>query len=160
GDIVEFSGDFVHENMTLSTWFKINPTDFAGGSKPMFGVAVERGYFLEVAGDLAWLKFATSHQVSPDPANHYFGTAWTDPNGDGQTSDAVPVDYLGSISDLIGAPEWAHILMSYDAANSIKSIYVNGVLVMQVDLDVDPLSEFQLGPLAIANLADGTGDEV
>ena len=159
GDMVEFSGDFVHDNMSLSTWFKVNPADFVG-SRPMFGCAVERGYFLEVGGDIAWLKLATSHQISPDPANHYFGTAWTDPNGDGQTSDAVPVDYLGSISELVGVPEWAHLVMSYDAATSVKSIYVNGVLAMQVDLDVDPTSEYQLGPLAIADQADGTGDPV
>ncbi len=159
GDIVEFSGDFVHESMTLSTWFKVDAADFVN-SILMFGVAVERGYFLEVGGDLAWLKFATSHSVSPDPANHYFGTAWTDPNGDGQMSDAVPFDYLGSIAELVGVPEWAQIVMSYDAATSIKSIYINGVLAMQVDLDVDPTSEFQLGSLAIADKADGTGDAI
>ncbi len=160
GDIVEFSGNFLHESMTISTWFQVDPATFAGTSRPMFGVAVERGYFLEVDGDMGWIKFGTSHKVDPDPANHYFGTAWTDPNGDGQTSEGTPVDYLGSIAGLINAPQWAQVIMSYDASTSTKSIYLNGVLAMQVKLAFDPTSEYQLGPMAIANKADGTGDPV
>lgn len=158
GDIVEFNGDFIHESMTISTWFKVNPADYTG-SRAMFGLAVERGYFMEVGGDIAWLKLATSHQVSPDPANHYFATAWTDPNGDGQTNESVLVDYLGSIASLVTS-DWAHLVMTFDAATSVKTIYVNGTIAMQVDLNVDPLSEWNLGAMGIGNQADGTGDPV
>ena len=78
GDIIELSGStFVNASTTFSVWFKVNSADYAAGSKIMFGLATERGYFMEVGGDLAWTKLATSHMISPDPNTHYFGTAWT-----------------------------------------------------------------------------------
>jgi hypothetical protein len=158
GDMVEFSGDFINPSMTVSTWFKVNPADFPG-SLVMFGLAVERGFFLEVGGNIEWLKFATSHKVSPDPGSHFFGTAWTDPNGSGNVGDAILANYSGSITDLVTS-EWAHIVMTYDATTSIKSIYVNGTLARQDDLAWDPTSEWNLGDLAIADQADGTGDPI
>jgi hypothetical protein len=155
GDMVEFSGDFINPSMTISTWFKVNPADFTG-SRVMFGLAVERGFFLEVGGNIDWLKYATSHKVSPDPGNHFFGTAWTDPNGSGNVGNAILANYSGSINALVTS-EWAHIVMTFDATTSIKSIYVNGTLVRQDDLNWDAASEWNLTDLAIADQADGTG---
>ncbi|MBC8173846.1 MAG: Ig-like domain-containing protein [Chitinophagales bacterium] len=157
GDIVELSGAaFVNPSTTISVWFKVSSLD---AGKFMFGIATERGYFMELGGDLAWTKLATSHSLSPDPNSHYFGTAWTDPNGDGGVGGQVLVDYTGSIKDLIGDNQWAHLVMTHDGATAIKTIYFNGVIAMQVDLDLDA-TEWYLKDLAIADKADGTGDPI
>lgn len=97
--------------------------------------------------------------ISPDPNTHYFGTAWTDPNGDGSIGGQVLYDYTGSIKDLIGDNTWAHLVMTHDAATAIKTIYFNGVKAMQVDLDAET-TEWYLKDLAIADKADGTGDAI
>ncbi|MBC8047100.1 MAG: Ig-like domain-containing protein [Fimbriimonadaceae bacterium] len=160
GDIVELTGSgFVNPSTTISLWFKVNSADYAAGSLIMFGVATERGYFMEMGGDLAWTKFATSHALSPDPNSHYFGTAWTDPNGDGSIGGQVLYDYTGSIKDLIGDNQWAQLVMTHDGSTATKTIYFNGVKAMQVDLDAET-TEWYLKDLAIANKADGTGDAI
>ena len=159
GDIVELSGSqFVTPSTTISVWFKAALDDYTAGSKIMFGIATERGYFMEMGGEMNWMKFATSHMVSPDPNNHYFGTAWTDPNGDGQTNEQVLYDYNGSIQNLV-KDNWHQLVMTHDAASSVKTIYVDGVKVMQVDLDVNA-TEWGLKDLKIADKADGTGEAI
>lgn len=158
GDRVEFSGSFIYPSMTISTWFKVDPADFPE-SLMMFGLAVERGYFLEVGGGINWLKYPTSHKVSPDPANHNFGTNWVDPNGSGNVGDAILANYSGSIADLVTS-DWAHIVMTYDATTSIKTIFVNGTVAIRIDLNWDPTSEWQLTDMAIADQAGGSGDPI
>ncbi len=93
-----------------------------------------------------------------DDCNHYFGTAWTDPNGDGQTNEQVLYDYNGSIQNLV-KDNWHQLVMTFDAASSVKTIYVDGVKVMQVDLDVNA-TEWGLKDLKIADKADGTGEAI
>lgn len=160
GDIVEISGgSLINPSTTVSVWFKVNSADYTAGSKFMFGLATERGFFMEMGGDLAWTKFATSHALSPDPNSHFFGTAWTDPNGDGSVGGQTLYDYAGSIKDLIGDNTWAQLVMTFDASTSIKTIYINGVKAMQVDIDLDA-TEWYLKDLAIADKADGTGDAI
>lgn len=160
GSIIEVSGgNFISPSITISCWYKIDPTTFGPGSRVMFGLATERGYFMEVAGDQAWTKFASSHALSPDPNNHYFGTAWTDPNGDGSTNETVLYDYLGSIADLFGGTAWHQLVITHDATSAIKTIFVDGTKVMQVDLDANT-TEWYLSGMGIANQADGTGEAV
>lgn len=160
GDIVELSGGtFISPSTTISVWFKANSADYVAGSRFMFGLCTERGYFMEVGGDLAWTKLATSHAIIPDPNSHYFGTAWTDPNGDGSVGGQVLYDYMGSIKDLIGDNGWAQLVMTFDASTSTKTIYFNGQKAMQADLDFET-TEWYLKDMAIADKADGTGDPI
>jgi len=156
GDIVEIAGaDLINPSMTFSVWFKVNSADYATGGHPMFGLATERGYFMELGGTLAWCKFATSHKIDPDPNNHYFGTAWTDPNGDGTIGGQTLYDYEGSLATIMG-DKWTLLTMTFDAATSIKTIYFDGVKIMQVDLDFEA-TEWNLADMEIADQADGTG---
>lgn len=156
GDIVEISGDgIISPSITFSVWFKVTDADYTG-SRVMFGLATERGYFLELGGDaIAWMKFATSHKVNPDPMNHYYGTAWTDPNGDGIAGGQVLYDYEGSISELV-KNKWSHLVMTFDASTSVKTIFIDGVKIMQIDINLDT-DEWGLADLEIASKADGTG---
>ena len=160
GDIVELTGsDQITSSMTISTWFYVTGTDYAGGSRILFGLSTERGYFMELGGgEVAWMKLATSHMVNPDPSNHFFGTAWTDPNGDGNVGGQVIYDYTGSISTLV-INKWSHLVMTFDAATSVKTIYIDGIKLMQVQLNLDT-DEWQLKDMAIADQADGTGDPI
>ncbi len=137
GDIVEFAtGDnFISKSMTFSVWFKINPDDYES-SKFMFGCGVERGFFMELgSGKVSWMKFATSHKVVSNNKVTDVATAWDDPNGDGRVEGEVIYDYSGSIADLIKNREWHHLVMTFDAATAIKTIYLNGIKLMQTDLD-------------------------
>jgi hypothetical protein len=160
GDIVELTGTkFVNASTTISTWFQADLATFGPGSRIMFGCATERGYFMEVAGDMAWCKLATSHMLNPDPNNHYFGTAWTDPNGDGQvnstTGGQTTYDYTGSIASLM-QNTWHQLAMTFDAATGVKTIFIDGMKVMQVDVDLNT-TEWYLKDMKIADKADGTG---
>jgi hypothetical protein len=159
GDIVELSGSkFITPSSTYSVWFKLDPADYAAGSRIMFGEASERGIFLEMGGDLAWFKLATSHKVDPDPNNHYFGTAWTDPNGSGDIGGQILQIYTGSIADLI-QNHWNQLVFTFDAYNSLKSIYLDGIQMRQ-DAIASETTEWYLKDFAIGNKADGTGDPV
>lgn len=161
GQIIEISGsNLISPSMTVSVWYKIDPATFGPGSRIMFGLATERGYFFELAGDQAWCKFATSHRLNPDPNSHYFGTAWTDPNGDGTVGGQVVYDYTGSLTSMLGGTGWHQMVMTHDATSAVKTIYVDGVKLMQVDLDNDASEEWHMNNIDIADQADGTGDPI
>lgn len=159
GDIVELSGDnFLFPSMTYSLWIKIDHADYPEGqSKRVFGIGVERGYFLELGDNgVAWMKVATSHEVDPDPANIHYATSWSDNiNGGGNTDDLTLVNYTGSISnDIMTSNDWHQIVMSYNAESTMKSIYVDGTLIAQYNLswNSDPAFEYNMKDLAFNDL--------
>lgn len=157
GDLVEinYAAGLISPSMTVSLWFKVDIADFEN-SRLMFGLGVERGYFMELgSGGIDWMKFATSHKLDPDPSLHYYGTAWTDPNGDGSIGGQTLYDYNGSISDMVGDGDWHQLIMTFDAATSIKTIYVDATMLMQVDLDLDA-TEWVLKGMEV-NERDATG---
>lgn len=126
GDLVELAGDqsiFINPSMSYSIWFKIDPANYvAPGNKPMFGLAAERGYFLEIGdGETApgWLKFATNHIVEPDPMNHVQAVSWGD---FGATDGGQPVTEL--MTDV-----WHHLVMTYNSDTYEKTIYLDGVVI-------------------------------
>lgn len=135
GDIVEiaYSSDLISPNHTLTVWYKVSLADYEG-SRFMFGLGTERGYFNEVGGGLGWFKYASSHSVGTNPSNNGpIGTAWTDPNGDGITDDQVLIDYTGSITDLMDG-KWVMLAMTVDDTG-MKTIYLDGQIIMQVNLN-------------------------
>ncbi len=139
GDLVEitYADGLISPSMTISVWFKVDAADY-DGSRFMFGLGVERGYFMELgSGAISWMKLATCHKVNPDPMTHFYGTAWTDPNGDGSVGGQTIYDYSGSISDLVCDGDWHQLIMTFDASTSIKTIYLDGAMLMQVDIDYD-----------------------
>ncbi|MCF8381267.1 MAG: Ig-like domain-containing protein [Bacteroidales bacterium] len=150
GDIVEYEYNtaFLSPSMTVTTWFKINSADYSG-SRFMFGLAVERGYFMELgSGSVAWMKFATNHMLDPDPKSHVYGVSWSDPNGDGVIGGQVLVDYLGSITDLVADDNWHQLAMTFDSNSSVKTIFIDGMVIMQLDIDSETL-EWYLSDMAI-----------
>ncbi len=158
GQIIRYSGgNFVNPSTTISVWYKIDGTPWAG-SKFLFGCAANLGYFLEMADNQGWCKFATSHALSPDPNNHNFGTAWTDPNGDGQTNETVTFDYLAgngnpTMAEVMGGSGWHQMVMTYDAVSGMKTIYVDNRKLMAVNLKGGS-DEWKMSDLAIATMGD------
>ncbi|HYV92030.1 MAG TPA: Ig-like domain-containing protein [Chitinophagales bacterium] len=158
GDIVELDGtNFINPSTTISVWFKLDPATFGPGSREMFGICAQYGYFMEVAGDLAWMKLPTSHKVDPSGIPpHNFGTAWTDYiNGGSPVGGMLLYNYLGSISTLIGGNTWHQLALTYDASSSLKTVFIDGVKIMQADIDLGQ-TEWILKDLALATDDGGT----
>ncbi len=150
GDIVEIeaSDALATPSRTISVWFKVDENDYTG-SRFMMGMAVERGFFFELGSDkIAWLKLATNHALNPDPMGHVFGVNWSDPNGDGGVGGQILVEYEGSISDLITDNEWHQLVLTFDAASAMKTIYLDGAMLMQIDIDSET-TEWYLKDMAI-----------
>jgi len=161
GEIVELSGDnFLHPSQTISMWFSIDHSDFPQGQgRFVYGTGAERGYFLEFGNNLDWIKVATSHMVSPDPANHQYATAWGDNiNGGGNTGGNTLVNYEGQIPNVITSMSWHHFVMSYNAATSMKSVFIDGTLITQYDLNnnEEPGAEYNMTDLAYNTNAGGS----
>lgn len=159
GQIIRYSGgSFINPSTTISVWYKIDGMPWTG-SKFMFGFAANLGYFFEMADNQAWCKLATSHALTPDPNNHNFGTAWTDPNGDGQTNDQVVYDYLAgagnpTMAEILGGSGWHQLVMTYDAASGLKTIYVDNRKLMSVNLKNGATDEWKMGNLALTTAGD------
>ncbi len=160
GEIVELAGDhFLHPSTTISFWFEVNHNDYPmGQNRFVYGTGVERGYFLEFGNNLDWIKPATSHVVSPDPAGHQFATAWGDVNGSGAVGGNILVNYEGQVSNVITSNTWHHFVMSFDASTSMKSIYINGNLITQFDLNnnEEPGAEYNMTAMAYNTNAGGS----
>lgn len=150
GDIIEIeaSDDLITPSRTISVWFKVDKEDY-NSSRFLMGMAAERGFFMELGSEgIAWLKLPTSHALDPDPMGHEFGINWSDPNGDGAVGGQILYEYEGSISDLVADGEWHQLVLAYDAGTSMKTIYVDGNKIMELDIDSDT-DEWYLKNLAI-----------
>jgi hypothetical protein len=149
GDIVEIESDpsLITPSRTIAVWFKVDAQDYPG-SKFMMGMAVERGFFFELGGELNWMKLATNHLLDPDPNGHNYGVNWSDPNGDGQVGGQVLFDYEGSISELVADGDWHQLALTFDASSAIKTIYVDGSKIMELDIDSET-DEWFLKDMAI-----------
>jgi hypothetical protein len=165
--VVEYSDmGFISSNMTISTWFKIDPTVFTSG-RQMFGIAAERGFCFELAGDQAWCKMISSHENQGTGTEDY-GTAWSDYlNGGSPVGGALIYNYNNpnqSDPDQTGLKpffhnsNWHQIVMTYDANSGLKTFFVDGVKIMQHDVDynADASSEWYLKNMALNN-ANATG---
>lgn len=156
GDIVELAGpNLVNPSTTINVWFKIDPATFGPGSRQMFGICAEFGFFMEVAGDLAWLKLPTSHKVDPSAIPpHNFGIAWTDYiNGGSPVGGQLLYNFSGSIASLINDNGWHMLTLTYDVTSSLKTFYIDGVKIMQADIDLNT-TEWILKDLAVATTDD------
>jgi hypothetical protein len=159
GQIIHYSGgNFINASTTISVWYKISGTPWPE-SIFMFGCAGHLGYFFELAADQAWCKYPTSHALTPDPENHNFGTAWTDPNGDGQTNDQIVYEYLAggnnpTMSEVLGGTEWHQLVMTYDAVTGMKTIYVDNRKLMAINLKAGASDEWKMGNLALTTAGD------
>jgi hypothetical protein len=159
GDIVELSGDdLVNASSTFSIWFKIDVADYddPNGSRIMFGLGSLHGYFFEVgSGGVDWMKFPTNHKVDPaGTPDHNYGTAWTDfINGGSPVGGQLIYNYSGQISSLVNDDEWHHMALTYDATTSLKTFFIDGVKIMQADIDANT-TEWILKELALADMDD------
>jgi hypothetical protein len=158
GDIVELSGTkLISPSMTISLWTKMSTTDFPQGtSRPMFGYNIFYGYQLEVGNNLDYMVYVSRHKVNPDPMSHFTAGDNLDPNGDGSVNGEVTFDYSGSIRDKVNN-KWVNIVLTFDATTSLKTFYIDGVKIMEKDLDLIT-DEYIMKDLQLGTQLDGTGE--
>lgn len=156
GDIIEISGDeLVNASTTFSVWFKIDVGDYEN-SRVMFGLGSLHGYFFEVgSGGVDWMKFPTNHVVAEEGTpDHNYGTAWTDfINGGSPVGGQLLFNYSGDVSALVNDGEWHQMTLTFDASSSLKTFFIDGVKIMQADIDLDQ-TEWILKDLALADVDD------
>lgn len=141
GDLIVMEGvPFVNPSTSISVWFKLDHADYPEGmNRSLFGSAAQLGFFLELGNNMDWIKMATSHKVSPDPAGHEIATAWGDNiNGSGAIGGPTIFNYEGAISDVITSNEWHHFVMTFDHTTSTKSVYIDGQQMAVYVLNNDP----------------------
>lgn len=135
GDMIDISNseNLLSESMTISFWMLVDAADTnkLDHSFSIVGAAAEKGFFIELGGpeNSSWIKPPTSHM---DPDGN-FGTAWSDAiNGGGNTNEVVTTAYEGNVDELFD-DKWTHFVLTYDAATSIKTVYIDGEIVRQED---------------------------
>lgn len=122
----------------------------------MFGLGSYNGYFFEVgSGGVDWMKIPTNHKVAAaGTPDHNFGTAWTDfINGGSAVGGQLLFNYSGQISSLVNNNGWHQMVLTYDAVSSLKTFFIDGVKIMQADVDKDQ-TEWILKELALADKDD------
>ncbi|WP_188464537.1 Ig-like domain-containing protein [Marivirga lumbricoides] len=150
GDIVEIESDpsLITDSRTISVWFKVDGEDYKaiGSSKFMMGMAAEKGFFFELGdSEVAWIKLATNHKLDPDPNNLKYAVNWSDPNGSGAIGGQISFNYEGSISALIADDNWHQLILAFDAVTSVKTIYLDGNKLMELDIDSETEEYFLKG---------------
>jgi hypothetical protein len=132
--------------LTISFWIDLDTASVTatGGYKGHFvmGVGAFNGLQFEVDRNENWVKFATQNAIPT-------GTKGSDMffNADGTTQATIAADNAGMDNATTldanfgkaGVRErmnsWAHVVFTYDNASGVRSLYINGVLVMSQDFD-------------------------
>jgi hypothetical protein len=157
GDLIEISGTkLISPSMAISLWTKMNTADFPQGtSRPIFGYNIFYGYQLEVGNNLDYMVYVSRHKVNPDPLTLFTAGDNLDPNGDGSVNGEVTFDYNGSIRNLVNN-KWVNIVLTFDAATSLKTFYIDGVKIMEKDLDLIS-DNYIMKDIQLGTQLDGTG---
>jgi hypothetical protein len=138
------NGDEFMENkdFTLSFWVKANSTK---NGQFVLGLAAFKGFQFEIAGDWAWVKLATQYDLgdgTTDAEDSWF-------NGSGETKDTTPpgwqgwtfhknVTASGGVGDTYFKDKWAHVVVTFDAAKKVNTMYINGEKVKEHDFNLWP----------------------
>jgi Bacterial Ig-like domain len=135
--------DFLeNDDFAVSFWVK------ADASEPghfVLGLAGSYGFQFEIAGDYAWVKMAMQYDQG-DGTKASEDSFW---NGDGQTKDTNPAGWQGwtfnkdvtasgGVGDTYFKDKWAHVVVTYNAATQVNTMYVNGEKVKEHDFEFWP----------------------
>lgn len=192
GNLVEVAAAdaLVEGSKTISFWFKTALSDYSGAegsghpqTRFLQGLAVERGFFLEVGRrsndptsdgfNKIFLKYATNQiNVGTNSESVPEATAWTEVNADNSVADFSDetvrsgFDYV--IEALQGDPtyissivdnSWTHIVMVIDGAAQTKTIYLNGVKTVSFRWKTSGF-DWLFGDLSLKDINnDGTPNE-
>lgn len=145
GNQLMANGDF-----SLSFWVKVD------GSKEghfVMGLGAWYGFQFEIMGG-AWtaldkgVKLATRYQLASGTDAE--DTWWNgNPNGWQGSTYAKDVSSSGGIASYF-KDKWAHVVCTYDKANKIGTMYVNGEKVRSWDFDLWPDGSAKKGATGVA----------
>lgn len=137
---VENGAALFGSNSTMSFWVK--PDTTKGSNMFVMGINAFKGSAVEVDAKCNWFKNAASFT---NPAGDELAEdLWF--NGEGKTKDNggwqgwvfnTDLQAVGGTKALI-ANKWSHIVYTYDAASRLRTVYVNGVKMMQSDFNLWP----------------------
>jgi hypothetical protein len=135
--------DFMeNDDFALSFWVK---ADASEQGHFVFGLAGWYGFQFEIAGDYAWVKLAMQYDQG-DGTKNSEDSFW---NGNGQTKDTDPAGWQGwtfnkdvtasgGVGETYFKDKWAHVVVTYDAASQVNTMYVNGEKVKEHDFQFWP----------------------
>ncbi|MBK9730054.1 MAG: Ig-like domain-containing protein [Chitinophagaceae bacterium] len=140
------------DNFTLSFWVRAESAghvDASGNPKGNFvlGTGFFKGFQFEIPGDYAWCKMAAQYDCGTltEGDDIFFpGDGLTKDNG-GWQGCIFNKDLTGSggVAALL-KDTWANVVVMYDAAGKVGSMYINGELMKAQDFDLWPVPSNKL----------------
>jgi len=133
--------DFMsYDDFAISFWVKADGTE---NGQFVFGLGAWKGFQFEIAGDWAWVKLATQYDQgdgTTDSEDSWFpGNGQTKDNGGWQGwTFHKDVTASGGVGETYFKDKWAHVVVTYDAATKINTMYVNGEKVKEHDFNLWP----------------------
>jgi hypothetical protein len=133
--------DLYSPSNTLSAWIRVDTT--SGHGLFVMGANFFKGYEIEVDGKGGWFKHGANfgYNASADSNTtediFYNGDGKYNANGGwmGHTFKAS-----GNVKQQI-AQKWVQIVQTYDATSRVRSLYLNGSLVLQSDFNLWPVGD-------------------
>ena len=164
---IDYADDLNSDSHTISYWMKLPEsseydTHVRTASYVTFSLGGLDGYVHEwgrfdCCGDLTldFLKYVTSHTNAGTASD--FASEFMEMKGENRQGDNISeIDNLLWLEELTG--QWALITTSYNAATSRKSVYINGVKVIEVTLAATEDGNFDLAELNLNAEAIGTNE--
>ena len=136
--------DLINPDFTLSFW--VNAMD-QGKGHFVIGLGAFFGFQFEIGGDFNSCKLAGGYSYEGGADTAIFTDNWW--NGDGKTKDndgwqgcIFNKDMTGSggVSSLL-KEKWAHIVVTYDKATKVGTIYINGEKMKAQDFNLWPAAD-------------------
>lgn len=135
------ASDFMsYGDFAISFWVKADGTK---NGQFVFGLGAWKGFQFEIAGDWAWVKLATQYDQgdgTTDSEDSWFpGNGQTKDNGGWQGwTFHKDVTASGGVGDTYFKDKWANVVITYDAATKINTMYINGEKVKEHDFNLWP----------------------
>jgi len=133
-----------------STWsFWVWADTTSGHGLFCMGINGFKGSHVEIDGKCNWFKNAASFSTSLN-TDLVAEDLWF--NGEGATKDNggwqgwnfnTDLRPTGGVKNVM-AMKWAHVVYSYDAATKLRTVYINGVKMMQADFNLWPAGDAKL----------------
>jgi hypothetical protein len=130
-----------HNDFTLSFWTK--PTFTADKAQFVMGLAGWYGFQFEIPGDWSWVKLASRYKQGDGTSDSE--DAWF--NGNGETKDnggwqgwtfQKDVTASGDVGETYFKDKWAHVVVTYNSATKVNTMYINGEKVKEHDFNLWP----------------------
>jgi hypothetical protein len=152
--------DFLaNDDFTISFWVKANTEK---NSQFVLGLAAWYGFQFEIAGDWTWVKLALRYDQgdgTTDAEDSWFpGNGQTKDNGGWQGwTFQKDVSASGGVGDTYFKDKWAHVVVTYNSATKVNTMYINGEKVKEHDFNLwpDDSKKKNVTGVAFAGNADG-----